>query len=226
MRRSITIIITSVFLFSSFCVLSADEKVIEGLKEALKISIQNSVKRVGCLDGYFKNDAIKILLPKDLHKVEEYLSQVGAEKYIEQFVEKMNRAAEEAVPLAQEIFVDAVKKIQFDDALKILNGKGNEATVYLQEKTTSSLVEKFTPLVRQSMEKVGAVKAYNDLVDKYCQNPLFQKVDLDLNKYVTEKAVDGLFKTVAEEETKIRTDPAARITDLLQNVFSGLTGHD
>lgn len=226
MKKLVMVTLSFLFVFTSFTLAAANEKVAEGLKEALKVGIEKAVKKVGVLDGYYKDDAIKILLPKDLRKVEEYLSKIGAEKYTEQVVEKMNRAAEEAAPKAQEIFVDAIKKMKFDDAMKIFNGKENEATEYLKEKTTGSLVETFTPIVRETMEKVGAIKAYNDLVDKYSKNPLLEKVDLDINKYVTENAVAGLFKVVAEEEGKIRQDPEARITDILKDVFGGMFSND
>jgi hypothetical protein len=226
MRKFIFVTFLVFFLFSISMSVTASEKAADGLKEALQVGVKNAVKKVGVLDGYFKNEMIKIVLPKDLRTAEEYLDKIGAGKYTDQVVERMNRAAEEAAPLAQDIFMDAVKKLTFDDALKILNGKDNEATKYLQEKTTSSLTESFTPIVRQSMDKVGAIKAYNDLVDKYSKNPLLEKVDLDLNKYVTEHAIEGLFKVVAEEEAKIRKDPEARISDLLKDVFGGMFGSE
>lgn len=191
----------------------------EGLKEALKVGVENAVKKVGITDGYYKNLDIKILMPKNMKQAKEYLDQLGLEKYTEDLVKKMNRAAETAAPKAQEIFIDAMKKMKFEDAAKILSGKDTEATDYLQNKTTDSLKKEFYPIVKDNMEKVGAIKAFNDFVKKYESNPLLEKIDLDINNYVTEEAIQGLFKMVAEEEKKIRNDPQARINDILKDVF-------
>jgi hypothetical protein len=136
-------------------------------------------------------------------------------------VEKMNRAAEKAAPQAQEIFITAIKDIQFDDAKKILSGGDNAATTYLKENTSESLTNSFYPVVKETMGEINAIKTYDDYVGKFSSNPLMKMadIDMDINRYVTEEAIDGLFVMVAEQEQKIRQNPAARVSDLLKSVF-------
>ena len=133
----------------------------------------------------------------------------------------MNRAAEKATPQAQEIFVTAIKDMQFEDANKILSGGDNAATTYLQENTSEELTTSFYPIVKETMGEIGAIKTYDDYVGKFSSNPLMKMtdIDMDISRYVTEKTVDGLFVMVAEQEKKIRENPAARVTDVLKSVF-------
>jgi len=193
----------------------------EGLKEALTVGVQEAVKLTGVEDGFYKNSAIKILLPEKLQKADTVVRQLGGEELSETLVEKMNRAAEKATPQAQEIFVTAIKDMQFEDANKILSGGDNAATTYLQENTSEELTTSFYPIVKETMGEIGAIKTYDDYVGKFSSNPLMKMtdIDMDISRYVTEKTVDGLFVMVAEQEKKIRENPAARVTDLLKSVF-------
>lgn len=225
MKRSFVVVI-AVFSVLFYCIgivsASNNDKIVKGLKEALKVGFENAVKKVGIQDGFYKNANIKILMPDKLKNATDFLNQIGAKSYTEKLVKKMNRAAEAASPKAQAIFVDAVKKMKINDGLKILQGKDDEATKYLKSKTSAELKKEFYPIIKENMEKIGVIKAYNDFVDKYSKNPLLQKVNLDISDYVTDNALKGLFKMVAQEEKKIRKDPAARISDILKDVFGGM----
>jgi hypothetical protein len=193
----------------------------EGVKEALMVGIQKAVDLAGVEDGFYKNSAIKITLPEKLQKADKIVRQLGGEELSEMLVEKMNRAAEKAAPQAQEIFIAAIKDMQFEDANKILSGGDNAATTYLKENTSEALTNSFYPVVKEKMEEIGAIKTYHDYVGNLSSNPLLKLADMemDINKYVTEKSIDGLFVMVAEQEKKIRENPAARVNDILKNVF-------
>jgi hypothetical protein len=192
---------------------------IAGLKEALSIGTGNAVTSSSKLDGYFGNQLIKILLPDNIQKVADVLAKVGYRKEVDAFILSMNRAAENAAPRAKEIFLGAIREMTFDDARKILTGGDTAATQYFKGKTSGSLYESFKPIISTSMNKVGVTKSYKDMMGKYDSLPFVQKESLDLDHYVTNKALDGLFILVGEEEKKIRTNPAARVTDLLRTVF-------
>jgi hypothetical protein len=198
-----------------------DEKtIIAGLKEALEVGTKKSVERVSQKDGYYGNPEIKIPMPKDLKKVEKTLRDAGLGKKVDDFILSMNRAAEKAAPQARDIFVKAIKEMTVQDARKILyDGKDDEATRYFEGKTRGPLYELFFPVVKDSLGKAGATKLYKELITKYNSLPLVEKKTYDLDKYVTDKALDGLFLMVAKEEAKIRKDPGARITELLRKVF-------
>jgi hypothetical protein len=193
----------------------------DGLKEALTVGVQKAVEQAGVEDGFYKNSAIKILLPEKLQKGDKIIRQIGGDELSEMLVEKMNRAAEKAAPQAQEIFITAIKDMKFDDAKKILSGGDNAATAYLKENTSKSLTNSFYPVVKETMEEINALKTYDDYVGKFSSNPLMKMadIDMDINRYVTEEAIDGLFIMVAEQEQKIRQNPAARVSDLLKSVF-------
>jgi len=171
-------------------------------------------------DGYFANQAIKILMPEKIRKVADVLGKVGYQKQVDEFVLSMNRAAEKAAPQAKSIFVGAIKEMSIEDAKKILNGGDTAATEFFKGKTSGKLYEAFKPIISSSMDEVGATRNYKDMMAKYTSLP-FMKESLDLDRYVTNKALDGLFFMVGQEEKKIRTDPAARVTDLLKTVFGG-----
>jgi len=200
---------------------SSDQTTIaSGLKEALTVGTGNAVTSVSKTDGYFGNKMIKILMPEKIQTAANALGKLGYQKQVDDFVLSMNRAAEKAAPKAKEIFVDAIKQMTIDDARKILNGGNTAATDYFKSKTSKKIFETFKPIVSSSMNEVGVTKAYNDMMGKYTSSvPFAKKESLDLNTYVTNKASDGLFYMVGQEEKKIRTDPAARVTDLLKNVF-------
>jgi len=192
---------------------------VSGLKEALSIGTNNAVKNVSRVDGYFGNEAIKILMPEKIRKVTEVLSAVGYKKEVDDVVLSMNRAAEKAAPKAVPIFVNAIKHMTFDDAQKILRGGDTAATDFFKEKTSVKLFDEFKPVVTESMDKVGVAQSYKKMTAGYDQVPFMKKEDVDLDHYVTNKALDGLYHMVGQEEKKIRTDPAAQVTDLLKKVF-------
>ncbi len=197
----------------------SDAKIGSGLQEALKIGTENAVGQTSATDGFFLNQAIKILMPKPLQSIEQPLRFIGYGPKIDEFVLGMNRAAEKAVPFAKNIFWDAIGQMTFDDAKKILNGGDTAATDYFREKTSGKLHTAFRPSVEDVMNQVGVTRQYNDLIGRYKNIPFTQNVVFDVNQYVTEKATDGLFFVVGQEEKKIRTNPAARVTDLLKEVF-------
>jgi sulfur relay (sulfurtransferase) DsrC/TusE family protein len=195
------------------------EEVASGLKEALEKGITNGAKKASAVDGYFKNPQIKIPFPPDVRKVETKLRQLGMDKQVDQFIETLNRGAEEAAKQAAPIFVSAIKQMTINDAWNILKGDKDAATQYLQKTTTSQLEAKFKPVIQKALDKVNATKYYGDLVNTYNKIPFVDKVNPDLNDYATTLAIDGLFKLVAQEEANIRNNPGARTTELLKKVF-------
>ena len=193
-----------------------------GLKEALSIGIENTVQLLGRPDGYFRNELVKILLPPQLKTVERAMRLAGLSGVLDQFVQSMNRAAEAAAPFAKEIFVSAIKQITFDDARRILTGSDTAATEFFQTKTSSRLSELFKPVVQKTMSEVGVTKQYQTLTSRLKMIPFVKAESLDLDQFVVDQAMRGLFFTLAEEEKKIRTNPAARVTSLLKEVFGGM----
>jgi len=196
-----------------------DGMVVSGLKEALSIGTENAVKNVSRVDGYFGNEVIKILMPEKIQKVAQVMKKVGYQKEVDDFILSMNRAAEKAAPMAVSFFVDAIKQMTFDDARKILNGGDTAATEFFKAKTSERIYTAFKPVVSTSMNEVGVTRSYKTMMGRYESVPFVDKQSLDLDHYVTNKALDGLFIMVGEEEKKIRKDPAARVTDLLKTVF-------
>ncbi len=193
--------------------------VISGLKEALSIGTERAVKEVSQIDGYLGNQAIKILFPEKIQKVGDVLKKLGYQKQVDDFIISMNRAAEKAAPKAASHFVNAIKEMTFDDAKKILNGGETAATDYFKSKTSYKLYEEFKPIISSSMDEVNVTRTYKEMMGKYTSLPFVKEESLDLDHYVTNKALDGLFHMIAQEEKKIRTDPAARVTELLRTVF-------
>lgn len=195
-------------------------KVDLGLKEALNIGINNSIHYLGKKDGYFGNAAVKILLPEKARKLEPALRGIGYGPQIDEFTLSMNRAAEKAAPVAADIFSNAITAMTFEDANKILRGSNTAATDYLKEKTYNQLLDKFQPEVRKTMGEYNVTQQFEVLNTKAQNIPLIgQAVNLDVNHYVASKALDGLFLILAQEESNIRTNPQARVTDLLKDVF-------
>jgi len=197
-----------------------DSKASAGLKEALEIATQKAVSLTGRTNGYFGDAAIKILMPAKLQSMEQGLRAVGYGPQIDEFVLSMNRAAEQAAPAAKQIFGNAITNMSFDDAKKILTGGNTAATDYFKAKTTNELTAAFKPVIDKSMGQVGVTKQYQALVGKFETIPFVKTQSFDLDNYVTGKALDGLFHVVGEQETMIRTNPAARTTTLLQEVFA------
>jgi Protein of unknown function (DUF4197) len=197
-----------------------DAKIGAALKQALQVGTENAVTLTGRTDGYFTNQAIKILMPERLRTVERGLRTVGYSAEVDALVLSMNRAAERAAPGAKKIFWDAIGKMTIDDAQRILRGTPTAATDYFKEKTSTPLAQAFQPIVERAMNEVGTVRQYNELLALAKAIPFLKTESYDLDHYVVGKALDGLFHVVGEEERKIRTDPAARVTDLLREVFA------
>jgi len=197
----------------------SNTQISSGLKEALRVGATNAVKIVGRPDGYFKNEAVKILLPKNLRPLETGLRAVGYGPKIDAFVLSMNRAAEAAAPSARQIFLNAILSMSFDDARKILTGGDTAATDYFKAKTTPQLTTAFRPIVKQTMAKNTVTQQYDALTGQAKSIPFMKSEDLDITDYVVSKALDGLFYELGQEETKIRKDPAAQTTSLLKQIF-------
>lgn len=198
----------------------SNDEIIQGLKEALQVGTEKAVALVSKPDGYYQNPDIKIPLPESVQKAEKLLRATGYGEKVDNFELSMNRAAERAAPEAQSIFGDAIKQMTFDDAQKILNGRDNEATLYFEDKTSARLEEVFKPIVQDAMGEVGVTRSFQDLNAKAESMPFGKSLSFDLDQYVTDGALKGLFEMLAEEEKRIRTQPAARATDLLKKVFA------
>jgi len=195
--------------------------VASGLKEALSVGTKNAVGLLSGKDGYFANEAVKILLPENVRRVGDALRMAGYQKEVDAFVLSMNRAAEKAAPRAADIFAGAIREMSITDAQKILGGGNTAATEYFKSKTAAQLFDAFKPDISKSMSEVGVTRAYKAMTDRYTSMVPFAKMEsLDLDRYVTNKSLDGLFYMVGQEETKIRTNPAARTTELLRKVFA------
>lgn len=191
-----------------------------GLKEALNNGISKQVSKLTAVDGFYKNEMVKILLPEELQKVDSGLRKIGLSKLADDGLRAINRTAEDAVKEATPIFVDAIKGMTFSDAKNILMGNESAATSYLQSSTSTALYSKFSPVIKSSFSKVGADKVWANIITKYNSIPLVKKVNPDLTDYVTNQAMSGVFKMVAVEEKNIRTDLNSRTSDLLKKVFA------
>ncbi len=198
----------------------SQDKVAKGLKEALENGIDKQVVKLTQKDGFFKNDLVKILLPKEVQKVDQTLRKMGMDNIADQGLLVLNRAAEEAVKEATPIFIDAVKNISFNDAKNILLGNEQAATDYLQQATSKSLYNKFSPVIQNSLENVGADQIWNTIFTNYNSLPLVTPVNTDITNYVTEQTMAGVFKMIAVEERNIRSNMGdSRSTSLLKDVF-------
>jgi Protein of unknown function (DUF4197) len=197
----------------------SDATIASGLKEALQVGTQNAVSVTGRPDGYFQNAAIKILMPSQLQPIEKGLRAVGYGPQLDELVLSMNRAAERAAPAAKPIFLEAITAMSFDDARKIVTGSPTAATEYFKGKTSEKLTAAFQPVVAQTMREVGVTRQYQELMGRAQAIPFLKSQTFDLDHYVVAKSLDGLFFVLGQEEQKIRTNPAARATDLLKQVF-------
>jgi hypothetical protein len=197
-----------------------DPTIASGLKEALSIGTKNAVGLVSRLNGYFGNDAIKILLPDKVQEAAELLRTLGYRKQVDEFIYSMNRAAEKAAPKAASHFTDAIRGMSIEDARKILAGNDRAATDFFRSKTSAQLYDAFKPAISESMGQVGVTRSYQAMIDRLPALSLVKPESVDLDHYVTDKALDGLFHMVGEEEAKIRANPVARTTDLLKKVFA------
>jgi len=197
----------------------SEDEVGRGLKEALNKGIDKGVTNVSKPDGYFKDPILKILMPPEAKTVESKLRSVGQGKLVDDAIESMNRAAEDAAKSALPLFRDAIKAMTIKDAMNILRGNDDAATQYLSGATRSPLTSKFLPIIKASLDKVGATKHWATLTNAHNKIPFVKKVNPKLEEHVTDRAINGLFVQVAKEEKDIRNNPAARTSDLLKKVF-------
>jgi hypothetical protein len=201
----------------------SNDDVISGLRNALTIGTNNSTGIASKVDGFYKNAALFIPFPPEAQKVKDKMDALGMQKQTTKFVETLNRAAEEAAKDAAPIFLNAIQAMSIGDGFAILKGANNAATQYLTDKTSAELTQKFAPVIKKAIDKVQVTKYWNPIITKYNKIPTVQKQNPDLTAYVTEKAMAGLFKLIADEELKIRKDPAARVNDILKQVFGSIT---
>ncbi len=197
----------------------SNDKLVAGLKEALRVGTGNAVAETGRPDGFLKNAAIKILLPEKLRTVGKGMRMVGMGSQVDALEVGMNRAAEQAAPKAKAIFLDSLTRMTFSDARQIFTGGDTAATEYFKRTSTDELTAAFAPIVHRAMENVGVVRQYNKMLQNPMAAPLRNDKEFDLDNYVVSKTMDGLFYMLGEEEKKIRTDPAAQITPILREVF-------
>jgi len=191
-----------------------------GLRQALKQGIDKEVNKLMKRDGFYKNDLVKILIPEELQKVNRGLRKIGLSSVADEGLKLLNRAAEDATKEALPIFVDAVRDISFNDAKNILLGDQRAATSYLESKTQQALYAKFSPVIQNSLGKVGATDLWGTAITKYNSIPFTNSINPNLTDYVTQKALEGVFKMISQEEIEIRSKVGARSTDLLKRVFA------
>lgn len=200
----------------------SNNEIVAGLKEALNVGTRNASNKLSMPNGYLGNQIIKILMPPEARKIETALRSIGMGNVVDKAITSMNRAAEDAATKSVPIFVNAITSMSIQDGVSILRGGNGAATNFLKAKTTAALTSSFRPVINNSLQKVGATKYWADMVNIYNRLPTVnQKMNPDLAGYVTERALNGLFVTISEEENKIRTNPAARVSDILKKVFGG-----
>src|SRR5579862_2349941 len=199
----------------------SNDDIVSGLKQALTLGAQKSADRLSAVDGFFKDAAVKILLPPEAQKVEKTLRNLGMGQMVDNAILSLNRAAEDASKSAAPIFINAVRNMSIGDALGILRGPDTAATSYLKKGTTPQLTVAFKPVIDASLKKTDATKYWKDLFETYNKVPFVKKINPDLTSYATQKAIEGIFYYVAVEEKNIRKNPAAQATDLLKKVFGG-----
>lgn len=197
----------------------SNDKIIKGLKEALNRGADLASGRASQLDGFYGNPLIKIPFPQEARQMEQTLRSVGMSKQVDDFIRTLNRAAEEAAKKAAPVFINAITRMTVSDGLSILRGGDHAATNFLQNATSVALAGEFRPVVKEALQKVEITRYWSPLVKKYNQIPMVKKMNPDLEAYVTDRAISGLFSLIAEEEAKIRKDPAATANALIQEVF-------
>lgn len=197
----------------------SEEEAANALKETLNNGTEKGVSKLSKNDGYFANPKVKIPFPEKMRKVAEKLNQLGMQKQIDKVVLSINRAAEDAAISAKPIFVNAIKKMSIKDAINIVKGKNTAGTDYLNKNTNQALNSSFKPLIKASLKKVDATKHWNTVITTYNKIPFVEKVDPELETYVTKKAIDGLFFMLAQQEIAIRENPKERTSALLKKVF-------
>ncbi len=193
----------------------------QGLKEALMQGISKGADQASQTDGFFKNELIKILLPEDARRVEITLRQVGLGAEVDRALLAINRGAERAAQEAKPIFIQAIRQMTIQDAFQVLRGDQDAATQFLRRSTESQLIDLFQPRIQESLDEVGATRFYGDIANSYNSLPMVnRRIDPDLNAYVTERAIDGLFQLIAVEEKNIRENPLDRTSALMRRVFA------
>lgn len=199
----------------------SSEDIVGGLKQALTLGAQKSAERLSVTNGFLDDKAVEILMPPQAQKVEKTLRDMGMGKLVDDAIASMNHAAEDASKSAAPIFVNAIKNMTVTDGVNILKGPDTAATAYLRHSATPELTKAYTPIIDSALQKTGATKYWKEVFDTYNKVPFVTKVNPDLSSYVTQKAINGIFYYVAQEEILIRKDPAAQVTDLLKKVFGG-----
>ncbi|MCB1214631.1 MAG: DUF4197 domain-containing protein [Deltaproteobacteria bacterium] len=198
------------------------KEVIQGLKQALSIGSQKAGQKASQENGFYKNRLIFIPFPPEAKKVKQTALQLGMKRQVDNFVLTLNRAAEEAAKEAAPIFLKAISSMSIQDGFKILNGPDTAATNYLQQKTTAQLKKKFRPIVKKAIKEVQVTRYWNPILTRYNQLPMVKKQNPNLDEYVLQRSLEGLFYLVGQEEKGIRKNPAARVTDLLKRVFGSV----
>lgn len=195
------------------------DTVIAGLRQALEIGSQRAIDRTSVVDGFLANELIRIVLPEELESMARRLRQLGLGRQVDQLEVSLNRAAEQAVGEARDVLWAEIRTLSFPDAMAILRGGGSSASDFLEQRTSAEIRARFLPIVVEKMETVGLARLYDDLAERYNRLPFVTRAAVDLDQYVTDRALDGLFAVLREEERRIREDPLARATELLRRVF-------
>jgi hypothetical protein len=199
-----------------------NKEAVAGLKAALEKGSQAAVGALGRTDGFLRNPRVRIPLPESMERAEKLMRRMGMAKYADELIVTMNRAAEAAVPEAKQLLVDSVKKMTVQDAKGILTGGDTAGTAYFRRTTSKQLHDRFLPIVKKATAKVGVAQKYSEYAEKGASLGVVKKEDADLDEYVTQKALDGLYLMVAEEEKKIRKDPVGTGTAIIRKVFGAL----
>ena len=197
----------------------SSQDIANGLKEALTIGAEKGCVNLSKSDGFFKNAALKILMPPEAQKIESTIRGLGMNQLADDFILSMNRAAEDACNTAAPIFVKAIKEMSITDGINILKGNETAATTYLKSKTEMDLKASFSPIIKTSLDKVDATKYWEKIINTYNAIPLTKKMNPDLTAYVTDKSMNGIYSEIASQEKEIRANPMARTSALLKSVF-------
>jgi hypothetical protein len=199
----------------------SNQQIVNGLKEALTVSSNNAASNASRTDGFFRNDIIKIPFPPEAREVQSRANQLGLQSQVNDFVRSLNRAAEEASKEAAPVFVSAITSMSITDGVNILRGNDDAATRFLQNRTSPELQTRFRPIIKRAIGKAEVTKHWNPIITRYNRLPMVRKMNPNLEDYVLDRTLAGLFTLIAQEEGKIRRDPAARVNDLLRTVFGG-----
>jgi hypothetical protein len=196
------------------------QEIAAGLKQALEVGTNTVVAQIGKRNGFYRDSAIHVHLPDSLARVQQTLNKVGLSSYLDELELSLNRAAEQAVPKAKQLFWQAIQEMSWDDVMQIYNGPDDAATRYFQQKMTPALKREMYPVVQTSLASAGVIKAYDNVMKEYYAIPFVPNVKADLGEYAMEKTLDGMFYYLAKEEAAIRHDPRKRTTELLKRVFA------